>query len=490
MDRRLITVLTAAISVALAGLIFIQWRWIRSTIALKDQQFSENVDNALVAVSDRLEHIEAMAGFREHDLGRDMLAHMDSVARLPEEADTAGPAPEPMTGVDDGAMTEWTRVYDERDSLITDVVRGLFSTRFYGSIIERVDPRLLDSLMRDELKRHGINERFDHGIFGESGPPVLVELVEPSDSIALRTSPHSTRLFRNDLVGEPYWLRIHLPDQQRHVLRSMWPLLAASALFILLIIAAFVYTLRTIWLQKRLGDIKNDLVNNLTHELKTPISTIALACEALNDPGIPKSPEQMKVFTNMIRDENKRLGLLVESVLQSAVSDSGRMRLRLADLDLHAVLADVVRNSSISAENKGGRVEFAPMAELAHVHGDRIHLANVFYNLIDNAVKYCETAPVVTIGTRSDSKGLTVSVKDNGIGIPRSEQKKIFDRLYRVPTGDRHNVKGFGLGLSYVKAVVERHGGSIRVESEPGTGSTFHITIPFEHGKRDQAPGL
>ena len=490
MDKRLIAVLTAAITVALAGLVVIQWRWIKGTIALKDQQFNENVDNALVEVSDRLEHIEATSGFREHGVGRDMLARMDSVARMPELADTAGLALPQMSELGDGLTTEWTRVYDERDSLITDVVRGLFSTRFYGSITERVDPGLLDSLMRDELKRRGISERYDHGIFGEDGAPAMTDLVEAADSAALRNSPHSTRLFRNDLVGEAYWLRVHLPDQQRHVLRSMWPLLAASALFILLIIAAFVYTLRTIWLQKRLGDIKNDLVNNLTHELKTPISTIALACEALNDTSISKSPEQMKVFTNMIRDENKRLGLLVESVLQSAVSDSGRMRLRLTDLDLHAVLADVVRNSAISAENKGGRLELIARAELAHVRGDRIHLANVFYNLIDNAVKYCETPPVVTLTTSSDAQGLTVSVKDNGIGIPRSEQKKIFDRLYRVPTGDRHNVKGFGLGLSYVKAVIDRHGGRIRIESEPGSGSTFHITIPFEHGKHDQAPGL
>ena len=147
-------------------------------------------------------------------------------------------------------------------------------------------------------------------------------------------------------------------------------------------------------------------------------------------------------------------------------------------------------NSGISAQNKGGRVELFTHAELAHVRGDRIHLANIFYNLVDNAVKYCEATPVVSITTRSDTKGITVSVRDNGIGIPRSEQKKIFDRLYRVPTGDQHNVKGFGLGLSYVKAVVERHGGTITVESEPGNGSTFHITIPFEHGQRDQASAL
>jgi two-component system, OmpR family, phosphate regulon sensor histidine kinase PhoR len=149
-----------------------------------------------------------------------------------------------------------------------------------------------------------------------------------------------------------------------------------------------------------------------------------------------------------------------------------------------------VRNSAISAQNKGGTMELIAAAELAHVRGDRIHLANVFYNLIDNAVKYCETAPIVTLRTSSDAKGLTVSVQDNGIGIPRAEQKKIFDRLYRVPTGDRHNVKGFGLGLSYVKAVVERHGGRIRIESEPGQGSTFFITIPFEHEHADQAAAM
>ncbi|MBK9761650.1 MAG: HAMP domain-containing histidine kinase [Flavobacteriales bacterium] len=489
MDKRLITLLTIAITVALAGLVIIQWRWISGTIALKDQQFNENVDNALVAVSDRLERLEAMQGLRDHSFGQQMLAQMDSMVRSTEEEYDVDDPPSPQPEVDTTAG-RWRTMEDDRDSLITDMMRGLFGPQHFGNINERLDPQLLDSLIRDELRRRGINERQEHGVFGENGPPALIKLVETEDAELVRKSPHSTRLYRNDLVGGAYWLRVHLPDQQKYVLRSMWPLLAASALFVLLIIVAFVYTLRTIWQQKRLGDIKNDLVNNLTHELKTPISTIALACEALNDSSISKSPEQIRSFTNMIRDENKRLGLLVESVLQSAVVDSGRMRLRLADLDLHAILNDVVRNSGISAQNKGGRVELFTHAELAHVRGDRIHLANIFYNLVDNAVKYCEATPVVSITTRSDTKGITVSVRDNGIGIPRSEQKKIFDRLYRVPTGDQHNVKGFGLGLSYVKAVVERHGGTITVESEPGNGSTFHITIPFEHGQRDQASAL
>jgi two-component system phosphate regulon sensor histidine kinase PhoR len=471
LDKRLITVLSAAITLALAGLVLIQWRWIAGTIALKDQQFSEHVDNALVAVTDRLERIEAMEDLRGNLSGQRMIRYLDSL----EVNEDAGIRPPPTPIGPEVA-------HSQRDSLLNDLVRGLFSGEAMRGMHERLDPQLLDSLIRDELKRRGIAERYEFGVFGPGPDPVLVELVFQDDAGVVHESPHRARLFRNDVSGEAYWLHVHLPDQKRFVLRSMQPMLLSSALFVLLIIAAFVYTLRTIWQQKRLGDIKNDLVNNLTHELKTPISTIALACEALNDPGIPKSPEQVKLFTNMIRDENKRLGLLVESVLQSAVTEGGRMRLRLVDVDLHAVLAEVVRNNAISAQNRGGRLQLETGAALAHVRGDRTHLANVFYNLIDNAVKYCEREPVIVISTRSDEKGITVSVRDNGIGIPRAEQKKIFDRLYRVPTGDRHNVKGFGLGLSYVKAVVEQHGGSIRLDSEPGTGSTFHIIIPFEHG--------
>lgn len=488
MEKRPIPFLAIAITIALSGLVFIQWRWISGTIQLKDRQFNEIVDNALVSVSDRLEHVEAMQGFKRHEFGRSMIERIEADADMMEplhEDSTVELAPPLLDS--GGTRSDWSRVYDERDSVIADMVRGLFSTRLYGSITDRVDPRMLDSLIHDELDRHGIDERCDYGIFSARGRPELVQLNEGSDTMALANSPHSTRLFRNDLIGEQHWLRLHLPDQQRLVLRSMWPMLTASAVFILLIVAAFVFTLLTIRRQRQLSEIKNDLVNNLTHELKTPISTIALACEALNDPSIPKSPDQMKVFTNMIRDENKRLGLLVESVLQSAVADSGRMRLRIADVDLHAVLNDVVRNGAISAENRGGRVELHSDAELSHVRGDRIHLSNVFYNLLDNAVKYCEREPVVRFSTSSDARGVTINVRDNGIGIPRNEQRKIFDRLYRVPTGDRHNVKGFGLGLSYVKAVVERHGGTITVESEPGAGSTFRITIPFEHGERDQA---
>ena len=267
----------------------------------------------------------------------------------------------------------------------------------------------------------------------------------------------------------------------------MLPLLLISAVFMVIIGMAFAFTIRTIFRQKRISEIRNDLVNNLTHELKTPISTIGLACEALSDPSMPKTEEQVRTFVGMIRDENKRLGSLVENVLQSAVMESGQMVIKHVDLDVHALLQDVVRSSNIQVSRRNGRIDLDLKAEIYRVSGDRIHLTNLFYNLIDNAVKYAEQEPRIRIATTSNNEGVTVSVSDNGIGIAPSEQRKVFERLYRVPTGNIHNAKGFGLGLSYVRTVVDRHEGRIELDSVPGRGSTFRIFIPFEHVRTTEA---
>jgi len=486
MDKRTIAALVATICVALVGLMLVQIKWVRDTVALRDKQFGESVDNALVAVSDRLEHAEAVQSVKKA-LPQGTMDASSLIDKRLDQQDTV---------VSDSLAHSASFA----DQTMDQMLRGVLNAGMFRDIHSRIDPRLLDSLITDELRRRGITTIQEHGVFTQDNEPVMLDLKDPGDSELVRDSPHRTRLFRNDwpeaLRGSStYWLHMHVPAQEYVLLRNMWPMLVSSALFLLLIAAVFGITLRTIQRQKRLGDIKNDLVNNLTHELKTPISTISLACEALNDPGIPKDPEQIRLFTGMIRDENKRLGMLVESVLQSAVLDSGRMQLRISDVDMHALLADVLRNSALQAENRGGKLALDPRAELAHVRGDRTHLTNIFYNLIDNAVKYCTTAPQVQISTRSDTQALTITVQDNGIGIPRSEQGKVFDRLYRVPTGNVHNVKGFGLGLSYVKSVVVRHGGTIRVESDPqgfhgSTGSRFIITIPFEHGEEDPSAAV
>lgn len=452
MTQQRITALVVAISLALLGLLFVQVKWVSDTLALKHRQFGEDLDNALLTVSDRLEH-----------------AMPAPTVFIPE--DPHGPDP---------LHTDQTLVWDSLPP-----PGGWPISRFAAPPI---DPKLLDSLITSELVRRNITVAHQHGVFSGTGHVLSVGPDPRVDTAAIMASPHRVELFRSRPHGPPEedrWLYLRVPDQPRTLVRTVLPLVGATVVFLALIATLFVLALRMVFRQKRLADIKTDLVNNLTHELKTPISTIFLACEALNDPAMTKDAGQMRHFTNLIRDENKRLGHLVESVLQSALLGTGTLLLRTTDVDMHALLAEVVRTCSLQATNRGGSITLEPRAELAHIRGDRTHLTNIFYNLVDNAVKYCTGAPHVRFSTRSGAKGLTIEVADNGIGIPKAEQQKVFDRLYRVPTGNVHNVKGFGLGLSYVRSVVERHGGRIRVESHTdpaqGQGSRFIIDLPFEH---------
>jgi two-component system phosphate regulon sensor histidine kinase PhoR len=374
----------------------------------------------------------------------------------------------------------------EREALVADMVRDVLS-RPVRDIRGRIDLRLLDSLLTQELAGNGITGPFQFGVFDDQRLLVLVPPDMTMDTAALAASPFRERLFPHDLSGPAHYLHLGFADQDNWSPGALLPMLVVAIVLLLVIVLAFGMAVRLILRQKRIGDIRKDLVNNLTHELKTPISTIALACEALADPSMPKSEDQVRSYIAMVRDENKRLGSLVENVLQSAVLDSGHMVLKRVELDLHGVVRDVVRSSGMQVSRRNGRVELDLQAEIHHLIGDRIHLTNLLYNLIDNAVKYADKEPRILISTRSSDEGITLSVADNGIGIAPSEQGKIFDRLYRVPTGNIHNAKGYGLGLSYVKTVVERHHGRIRVESQPGRGTTFHIFIPFEHVRTDQA---
>ena len=512
MDKRLIAGALLAISIALVGLVVIQGVWIRKTIALKEEQFTHGVDNALFTVSERLERMERMREVQRHRSGRRLLARIDRIRAEQMEMEALRAAAEagddgmdmhaptdtdfavsPDPPIPPEPMMEATAAPEidpeEYEELVTDMVRGILTSELARDVRDRIDPQLLESLLNAELAAAGVGEGFNYGVFTPTGAWVDLAEEHAGDTAALARSPFRERLFRHDVAGHAYYLNVLLPEENASFAAGLWPMLVASGFFILIIALAFVFTIRTLLRQKRLNDIRNDLVNNLTHELKTPISTISLACEALADPSMPKTEQQVRTYTTMIRDENKRLGSLVENVLQSAVQDSGRMVLKPVDLDLHAVIHDVVRSSTIRVSRRNGRIDLELAAEIHGLKGDRIHLTNLLYNLIDNAVKYTEKEPRIRIGTTSDDEGITVHITDNGIGIPASEHRKIFDKLYRVPTGNLHNAKGFGLGLSYVKSVVDRHGGRIKLESTPGQGTTFHIFLPYEHVQAHQAVG-
>ncbi|MBL4578644.1 MAG: HAMP domain-containing histidine kinase [Flavobacteriales bacterium] len=295
-------------------------------------------------------------------------------------------------------------------------------------------------------------------------------------------SRYKVNLFPGSLVSDPAFLKIRFPAKRKYLLKTMWGILSLSGLLTLAIILSFYYTVRTILKQKEDSEIKNDFINNMTHELKTPISTIALACEAIGEEDIKKSEAQLNKYVSMISFENRRLGNLVEEVLQSAVLERETFEIKMEDLNINDTILAAVDKMKLLVENNGGKITTDLSARVEVLRGDSLHLTNAIANLIDNANKYCKENPEIRIKSVHTTSGIQIICEDDGIGIGKKDQTKIFDKLYRVPTGNIHNVKGFGLGLNYVDAIVRKHNGSIRVSSQLDQGSKFEIFLPYSHG--------
>jgi len=370
---------------------------------------------------------------------------------------------------------------EKRADMVNEIFEEIVNVDLYNQADE-IDTAALDSLLHQQLKDKGISADFAYGIFDPFMNAFFVACGK--DQIeGVIASPHKVNLTPGNVFSQPKFLSIFFPNQNKYLLRTMWLLLTISTMFILVIIFSFSFTVSTIIRQKKVSEIKNDFINNMTHELKTPISTISLACQALSDPDIKMREGIVDNYINVIADENKRLAMVVENVLRTAVMDKGELKLKIGDLDLHQVVEQVLQNMKIQLEQRGGSFITDLQATNTLVQADKVHLTNVVFNLVDNALKYTETIPVIKVGTRDEAQGIVVFVEDNGIGISKDNQKKIFEKLYRVPTGNVHNVKGFGLGLSYVKAIVDKHNGWIKVKSEPNKGSRFEILIPHKHNQ-------
>ena len=368
------------------------------------------------------------------------------------------------------------RVKSKR-AFLGDIVKSLIEVDLNQPIDERIDPKIVDSLLHLSLQNHGVFLPFEVAVFDRSHNMVFGNEMyedEPSETM-LRA-----KLFPNDVIQVPHYIHVYFPNLDGYILKNIWLLLVVSLLFLLVIIATIYYILKTVVEQKKSSEIKNDFINNMTHELKTPISTISLVCEALSDPELGKIETVKNRYIGIINAENKRLGLLVEEVLQSAVLDKGDFKLIREELDLHHLIFEVIDKFSIQIKEKKGQLLTELKATDSDVEVDRTHFMNVLYNLLDNALKYSKKEPILEIGTKNQGDSIIISVTDHGIGIGDENLKKVFDRLYRVPSGNIHNVKGFGLGLSYVKIITERHGGTVSVESSLGKGSTFYLEIPIK----------
>ncbi len=346
------------------------------------------------------------------------------------------------------------------------------------TLMEVLDVVLLDSLVRAELSWMKIHEDYVYGVFHRQEEVLLYspdrefkeELLQSRNTVSLEC------LCKSD----PCMLGVFLPNRRGMILHQILIWLVLSVIFLLVLIGAISFSIISIFQQKKLSQMKTDFVNNMTHEFKTPIATISLASEMLLKPQIFDSPDKTKRYASIIFDENLRLKHQVEQVLKMAVLDKGELVLKYRKLDVHKVLEEVIQNFSLIMKERNGKFRTCLHATFPIVYADRIHFINIIDNLIDNAIKYSPESPDITISTSNKNGGILISVADKGTGISRENQRNIFRRFYRVPTGNIHNIKGFGLGLSYVKTMVEAHGGKVDVTSELNSGSRFDLFFPLD----------
>ena len=275
-------------------------------------------------------------------------------------------------------------------------------------------------------------------------------------------------------------LVVVVPDFTDIVLGEMRVMIFGAIFFTLVIISAFYVTVNALLRQKKLSEIKNDFINNMTHEFKTPLATISLAVDALRNEKVVADREKSEYFTGIIKEENRRMNKQVETILQASLLDRQEQQLNLKPLHAHTIIQEAMENFHLQLEGKGGRAELQLNAKKDLLEADEVHLMNIVTNLIDNAVKYSKDNPIIKITTHSTTKSLVIRIEDNGIGMNKETQRRIFEKFYRAHTGNLHNVKGFGLGLSYVKTIVEAHRGKIKVDSIPGKGTTFTLEFPLE----------
>ena len=502
-------VLVAIISISLAGIIGLQAYLFRSAIMVRDARFKAEASVALERVGKRLEALEAKRIIAQaNNLQQpDMFSHLaetivaDSIVIIRDNGtvvidsaifndenyiqhqfemslDTTGMGAnfEQQIVFQAYAQKEkYKRYVSKKLKRIDTLVRQMMIQGFTSTLPfeGRFSKQEVDSVLSAELEQKGLSLNYEFAVV-EDGflSSVRSEAFNPD------RADFKVPLYKNDFFSGPKWLLISFPDRIGYLLQSMWYMLALSGLFTTFIIVAFGYTVNQMQKQKKISQIKTDFINNMTHEFKTPIATINLAVDALTNPKVKLDEKRVDHYRNVIRQENKRMHNQVEKVLQLAMLDKQELELKMTEIDVHDLIERSVNHLSLQLDSKTAHLNVAFNATNFIVEGDEVHLGNVFVNMLDNALKYTTEKPRVEVSTQLKGSKVYLEIADNGIGIEEKYRKKIFDKFFRVPTGDIHNVKGFGLGLDYVKNIVKAHHWKIRLKAQEDQGSVFIIIIP------------
>jgi two-component system phosphate regulon sensor histidine kinase PhoR len=433
--KKIFPVIITLISASLIGIIVIQYLWLNNMVELRKEQVQHKIKDATTAVSNTL------VQYKEHSYGN-------------------------------------------------------FSLNSSRTIGHQFQTNYIQDLFRKEFNRNELGKaNFEFGIMAFTAD-------QPFGSLENQTQNFVTLLKENDTTKNFIWsvglnspsgsdienvlppevLTIIIPEYKKIVYQSLRVPILSAIIFTIIIITAFYLTVRTMLKQKKLSEIKNDFINNMTHEFKTPIATISLAVDALRNEKVVNDREKMNYFSTIIKEENRRMNRQVETILKAALLDKQEVQLLLRPMHAHEIIRDVADNFSLQLEDRKGKIELELNAENDFVEADEVHLSNLVNNLIDNAIKYSkeDQPPVIKISTASTNKSIIITIEDNGIGMTKETAKRVFEKFFRAHTGNIHNVKGFGLGLSYVKTMVEAHEGNIKVDSILGKGSTFTIELPIK----------
>ena len=513
MKKSTIWTIAVIMGFSFLALLFLQFSYVEEMVKMKKEQFDESVYRSLYQVSHNLElnetqryleqdvNVTERRAFTQDSITVDGLGSVTHSHQFAVAADDGTiyssfqvkalkmkPASIPKAmilrkdknSLEDAAKTMQEIVrnrYVYQKALLDEVVYNILYTASDKPLKERINFRMLDSDIRNELANNGINIPYHFTVSTSDGREVYRC---PDFEEKGKEFTYSQQLFQNDSQSKMGVVRIHFPEMNSYIFSSV-RFMIPSIIFTIVLLITFLFTIVVIFRQKRYTEIKNDFINNMTHELKTPIASISLAAQMMNDDSVTKSEQMTKHLSGIITDESKRLRFLVEKVLQMSMFDKKSIVFKKKELDLNEMVENIAQSFTLRVEHTGGKIYTEIEAIDSAIFVDEVHFQNAITNLMDNAVKYRkQEEPLdIYIRTWNDQEKLYLSIRDTGLGIKKENVKKIFDKFYRVHTGNKHDVKGFGLGLAYVKKVIDLHQGDIKCESELGKGTKFTISLPI-----------
>jgi len=514
MKKSTIWAIASIMGFSFLALLFLQFSYVEEMVKMKKEQFDESVNRSLYQVSHNMEMNETLR-YLEKDVNETerraftqdsvMVDGLDGTIKHSHQFAVAAddgtvyssfqlktfemkPSSIPKAMIlrkDKNTLADATKTMQEivrnryvyQKALLDEVVYNILYTASDKPLKERVNFRMLDQDIRTELINNGINIPYHLTVSTTDGREVFRC---PDYTDEGKEFTYQQYLFQNDPRSKMGVVRIHFPEMNSYIFSSV-RFMIPSIIFTIVLLITFIFTIVVIFRQKRYTEIKNDFINNMTHELKTPIASISLAAQMMNDDSVAKSEQMTKHLSSVITDESKRLRFLVEKVLQMSMFDKKSVVFKKKELDLNEMVEQIAQTFTLRVEHTGGKIYTEIEAIDSAIFVDEVHFQNAITNLMDNAVKYRkQEEPLdIYIRTWNDEQKLYLSIRDTGQGIKKENLKKIFDKFYRVHTGNKHDVKGFGLGLAYVKKVIDLHQGEIKAESEVGKGTKFTISLPI-----------